>query len=73
MIIILSNTETGQYETFSVDELLEMINRDRSDEWSEYTMESTLQEIEEAVDQLCSPYQTILGDKVKEHRKWYGR
>jgi len=56
----LMNQETGFIEVFTLDELLEMINRDRSHEWSEYTEKSTLREVIEIIDDMCSPYSTFI-------------
>jgi hypothetical protein len=42
----------GELVEFTVSELLEEINRDRSDGWSEYDMNSTLGEITEAVEEF---------------------
>lgn len=55
-MFILYNTEEDRFETFNLEELLEMINRDRSGEWSEYNSHSTLKEIIEAVEFFCDPY-----------------
>jgi hypothetical protein len=55
-MFILFNIDSQEFETFTMSELLEMINRDRSDEWSEYTPESTLEEIYEVVNTMCLPY-----------------
>lgn len=56
-MFILYNNETQQFETFSVGELLEMINRDRSNEWSEYDENNTVKELTEIIDDMCQPYQ----------------
>ena len=58
MTVTLLNLETGHYEAFTLTELLEMINRDRSDEWSEYSEHSTLKEVTEIINDMCQPYTT---------------
>lgn len=55
-MFILYNTETEQFETFTTDELLEMINRDRSEDWELYDENSTIKEISEAIEWFCEPY-----------------
>lgn len=57
-MFILYNSETQEFETFTVKELLGMINRDRSNEWSVYDENSTIKEIAEIIDDMCEPYQT---------------
>jgi hypothetical protein len=56
----LLNKDTGFIENFTTDELLEMINRDRSNEWSEYDENSTIKEITEIINTLCEPYTTYI-------------
>lgn len=48
----LDNVETGETVYFTIPELLDEINRDRSSEWSEYTMNSTLKEVVEVVEDM---------------------
>ena len=46
----LDNVETGETVYFTIRQLLDELNRDRSDDWSDYTMQSTLKEVVEAVE-----------------------
>lgn len=46
----LDNVETGKTHHFTIQQLLDEINRDRSADWDNYTMQSTLQEVVEAVE-----------------------
>lgn len=57
-MFILYNMADGEFETFTTPELFEMINRDRSHEWSDYTEQNTLAEITEAINEFCAPYTT---------------
>jgi len=45
----LFDTENKLWVTLSFTHLLMELNRDRSDDWSDYTMDSTLKEIEEGI------------------------
>lgn len=54
---MLYNNDSQEFETFTTAELLEMINRDRSHEWSNYNENSTIKEITEVVNDMCMPYQ----------------
>ncbi len=49
-MITLLNTETGHLEHFTLQELLDNLNRDRSSEWSDYTVFNTAKEVIEAVE-----------------------
>jgi hypothetical protein len=55
-MFILYNKETCDFETFTVEELLDMINRDRSDEFSAYDENSTIKELTEIINTMCEPY-----------------
>ena len=50
----LKDLETGEQITLTLQELLDELNRDRSEEWSAYDESSTQKEIEEAIADFTS-------------------
>lgn len=46
----LLNIETGHIEKLTVQEVFSVLNTDRNPDWSEYTLNSTLEEIIEGID-----------------------
>ncbi len=48
----LLNAESGHFEGFTIEELFEMLNRDRSEDWSAYDENSTLIEIVEGINEF---------------------
>lgn len=51
------NQESKQYEEFLLADLLTMINEDRSKDWSYYDEGSSIQQLIEAINEFCHPYQ----------------
>lgn len=55
-MFILYNTSTEEFETFTQSQLFEMLNEDRSQDWSPYDEDSTIKQVKEAVVHFGHPY-----------------
>lgn len=55
-MFILYNNDTEKFETFTIDELIEMMNRDRSEDWESYNRDDSIREITQGITHFCAPY-----------------